>query len=515
MNKYKYFFLPLAFTTIAFCCVLLTSRCTIKTPVTPSWDVTFTVPLVEKKYTMTDLAEDSKNVNIENNEVVFTFEEKIDPFQVGDNLRSGGAVVNKTVTFGTTSDGAALPDTIVVTKAVIKKGSVRVEINNSHGYGIQARFVMRDLRFNDGQPFAVNFYVQPNSRFVSDQIRLDGCQFNTTPSGGRNYVYYDAELSGGPVGDLVDIRLEISDFIYSSLTGRLKVIDVAFNEVNADIDLPDIIRGFKIGSASADLTIFNGIRFPALLDMSIRGMNEDGESASLSIPTMNVASAPSQGNPSTTIANIRNMEKIVNLFPSRIDFSGHARLGDNITQAGITEWDELSGKILFKAPMIFTLPDTVIETDVDTLKIEKDARDQFKNIHYASLVTQVGNHLPLGFTLSVFFSNSIGDKGIYQNPSSLKKDMVINPAPVSGSPGVVTQEAGSTFNLSLNKEEWKVFQDSVVYQGIRIVFPGTSKQMVRIRPTDYIYAKTRAEASIRTDFEKKDDEKSNEKGGGK
>jgi hypothetical protein len=491
--------------SISVVCLLTSSRCTFKKPVSPSWDVKFVVPLVERKYTMVDLIEDDKDFILENSEVVYTFMEDIEPFRVGDNLRSGGAVVNKTVSFGTASDFVALPDTIVVNTAQIKKGNIRVEITNSHGYPIQAAFLMRELTLN-GDPFRVNFNVQSNSHFVSPNLILDGYRFDTTPVNGRNYVYYDATLSGGPASDFVAVRLTVSDIVYSSLTGRLKAVDVSFNDINADIDIPDAIKGFQIGSATADLTILNGIQFPASLGMTVKGTNTDGESAVLSVPTVSIPKAPGSGQKSSTTVNIQSMERIVNLFPSRIDFSGSARLGDGSTQSQITEWDELSGKILFKAPMIFSLPDTVIDADVDTLDIDKDARDQFDNINYASLVTQVGNHLPIGFSISVYFSNTVGDKNIYGN-YALKRDLTVKPAPVSGNPGVVTAEADTSSDFKMEKNDWKVFQNPVVYQGIRIKFPGTAKKMVRIRPTDYIRVRTRVEASVRTDFEKDDDSK--------
>ena len=47
--------------------VLLLSRCSIEDPSAPSWDVRFTIPLLSKTYTMEDLADELKELIIDDN----------------------------------------------------------------------------------------------------------------------------------------------------------------------------------------------------------------------------------------------------------------------------------------------------------------------------------------------------------------------------------------------------------------------------------------------------------------
>jgi len=516
MKWKKPVFLPL-FTVAFFCGMFLINRCTFKKPVSPSWDVQFVVPLVGRKYTMRELAEDDKNVLIENDNVVFTIKENIEPFNLVDRLKSSGATISKTVTFGSVSDGVALPDTIVVTSAEIKKGSIRVEMRNNNNHKAHGQFRMLDMVRN-GNPLTMEIDAEAFQAKTVEQF-LDGYQFNTIPSQGRNYIYYTASLTGGTPGETVDIVLKVSEIVYSSLTGKLKEIQVNFSDVDADVNLPDEIEGFQIGSATAELTLQNGIPFPAQVDMNIKAINKKAETATAVVPATTIPKSPASGQKSATAITLSNMERIINLFPNRIELSGRAKLGDNTSTARVTEKDEMAGSILFKAPLVFTLPSRTNDAEVDTIKMEEDARENIrKNAEKGKLTIDLKNNLPVGFSVYVLFSKRPQDAGqslynvlnLPQIPEGVMVDTLILPLGTlsSGTPGVVTQPGVRSFSITLPKKEIDVFDAPEVYQGLRIVFPGTQGKMIKIRPDDYIEMHAVLEFSYRMDFE---DE---EKGGG-
>jgi hypothetical protein len=517
MNQFKRFLFPSFFVLVLFCCALLTSRCTFKKPVSPSWDVQFALPLVNHKYTMRELAEDDKNFKIENDNVVLTVQEDIKPFHVGKNLRTAGAVVNKTVTFGNITDAVPLPDTVVVTSASIDSGRISVEVRNTNNHGAHARFVMSELT-RDGNTFTMEFDVAANQVKTFTQF-LDGYRFNTIPAQGRNYIYYTASLTGGPLSETVDISLVVSEIVYSSMTGRIKEIVIGFSDVNADVDMPEQIEGFQVGSASAELTLLNGVAFPAQVDMTIKATNKKNETATVTVPMTSIAKA-SGGHPSTTTIAIQNMQNIINIFPNKIELSGKAKVGDNVTQATVTEKDSIKGSILFKAPLVFTLPARKNDVDTDTLEIkDENTRERIRtDATSAKLTVLIENSLPLGFKVYILFSKrpQDGGKNLYNIlalpavPEGALVETLILPLGTLGvvSPRTVTGPGKASFSISLAQKDFQVFDSPQVYQGMRIEFDGTQGSMVKVRPDDYINTKAALEFSGRADFKDK------KKGGG-
>jgi hypothetical protein len=512
MNRLRPLQLPFIVITVFFVCAILTSSCTFKKPVSPSWDVQFALPLVSHRYTMRELAEDDKNIKIENDNVVLTVKEDIEPFHVGKNLRTAGAVVNKTVTFGNITDAVPLPDTVVVTKASIDSGRISVEMRNANAHGAHATFIMRELTRN-GQPFTMEFDIAANQVKTFTQF-LDGYEFNTIPSQGRNYIYYEASLTGGFVPETIDIRITVSEIVYTSMTGRIKEVVIGFSDVNADIDMPEEIEGIQIGSATAELTLLNSVAFPAQVDMTVKGTNKKNETAFVTIPATTIAKG-SAGHPSTTMVTLANMQNIINLFPNKIEFSGKAKVGDNTTQATVTEKDSIRGSILFKAPLVFSLPARKNDVEPDTIEMkDEEARRRMReDAQNAKLTISLENSLPVGFTVYLLFSKRQQDGGknlynILALPSVPEGAMVdtLN-LPIGtlggGSPRTVSQPGITSFSITLTKKDFQIFDSPQVYQGMRIEFPGTQGSMVKVRPDDYITMHAAVEFSGRADFEDK------------
>jgi hypothetical protein len=471
------------------------------------------LPLMGRRYTMRELAEDNGDILIENDNVVLTFDQAIEPFQIGRNLRTKGTVVNKTVVFASITDEAALPDTVVVTSAVIDSGRVVVQVSNANNHGAHARFVLGELTRN-GQPFTMEFDIAAYQVKTITQF-LDGYRFDTIPKNGRNYIKYTATLTGGQAWETLDIRLTVSEIVYSSLSGRIKEIQVAFSDVNADVDMPEQIEGFQIGSATAELTLLSSVPFPATVGMTVKATNKKNESAYATIPATSMAKA-SGGQLSTTKVTLQNMQNLINIFPNKIELSGSAKLGDNTTQATVSQIDSIKGSILFKAPLVFSLPARRNDSDVDTIKIEdEEARERIRtDATDARLTVTLENSIPLGFKVYLLFSKrpQDGGKNLYNLlssptvPDSASVDSLILPLGIlgGGTPRTVTQPGKTAFSIAFNQKKIQVFDSPQVYQGVRIVFDGTQGSMVKVRPDDYIYLKAALEFSGRVDFKDKE-----------
>jgi hypothetical protein len=204
---------------------------------------------------------------------------------------------------------------------------------------------------------------------------------------------------------------------------------------------------------------------------------------------------------------------IANLLPKTLRLRGTALIGTGFSgsPATIHRDDKVKATVHFEAPLIFTLPPVTNKSEVDTIKIDKDARKRIqKNMLEAMLIFEVENHVPLGFRLDAYFSNTRGDSTLYDAPNhQLVRTLFIQlPDDISGSPGTVRQFSVSmdTLGLSKSRGDLDVFDSPNVFFGLRFTFPGTD-DMVKVRPEDYIRMRARIEATVNTDFEKDDQEK--------
>ena len=134
---------------------LIACTCTFQTPEAPTWSVWFTVPLISDKVTMADLADDTDFLDVENNTVIFTFDQEIDPFEVGDRLLLDGETVNFPVDVPdptpqgsqrTTTGSVAMPGDIVVSQSTIKTGGLTVSAVNTTDYSFTASLTIPSLK---------------------------------------------------------------------------------------------------------------------------------------------------------------------------------------------------------------------------------------------------------------------------------------------------------------------------------------------------------------------------------
>ena len=66
--------------------LILAAGCTFQKPAQPDWDVNLEVPLIGKRYTMTELAKDVNELlmDAENDEVIVRFDQDFETFEIGD-----------------------------------------------------------------------------------------------------------------------------------------------------------------------------------------------------------------------------------------------------------------------------------------------------------------------------------------------------------------------------------------------------------------------------------------------
>jgi len=496
--------------------------CTVKSPAEPVWEVNFVLPLLDKIYNMSEQADeiDELSVDAANDQMVLDLKTEIETFEVGDYLKSdGGEATTRyrvppgvSINWSDTDNGRViLPADVVVTSANIKSGWVRVIAENKSGYQVDIGVEIPSLTIG-GNPLPIQFNVNAGQN-VTEEYVLDNTQF--APGGpGVDYISTVTVVGGaGSTWKNVDITLEISEIFFSEFTGILNRVEMEIEEIEEEIDFPEQLEGFAVETATATLTIENGVGFPAEVDFRIYGENEDGEIDSLIIQG-NIDPSPSPGvMQSTTLPPIPNVADFFNMHPTKLTGSGKIWLGEVDVEGTATEHDSIKGLVSLWVPLVFMLPADHVENDPDTLEFDEDTQDIFRdNIKYAQLLINIDNHLPVGADVKLYFSKDRGDNTIYD--SGYSPDLYIPlelKAPVTtGDPGTASGFTSNSWNIELNESDLLLFTNPEVYFGMKLVYPHTAG-MVKIRPSDYIYIEGKVTATLRTAIPEEDDE---QEGGG-
>jgi len=498
---------------------LFLSRCTFEKPSAPTWDVLFKLPLLGKTFTMEDLAEDLEELSIDEQtqEVMLHLEHDIETFQVGDQLSVEGVTKNFTIpSEGTVKDSVEIPkDIVVVDAAIIKEGTVTVEIENQNNDQLTVHFEMEDLYHPDGTTIfsfdgiipgnqTVTFPQDPNDRSLENFIIAPPIH------DGQNYIRFSATLVGGNQGDQVVVRLTVSDLIFSSIIGILNSMEVAIDSMETELGIPGEFKDFQIQSANLKLELDIGILFPIDVDIKIEALETEHDPAPAPIEITGHIE-PAQ----TATIYFGDVADFINSHPEKILISGTITVGDGVTHATISEDHTIEGTAIFDAPLILTIPSYESKMDVDTLELDEDTRDIFRdNLREVRIIADVENGLPIGTNVSILFSKDRGDTTIYD--ASYTPDFTIQlelePAPTTGTPGIVNGIASSDLIIELDEDDFRLFHENEeLFIGFKFLFYGSSDSLVKFSPQDSIRIQAEISALVNTKIPEDDDE---EEGGG-
>jgi|GEM_PF-3034119 len=495
--------------------ILIFFSCTIKKPVTPSWDTHLEVPLIDKKYIVEEILEDEDNVVIdrEKEEVVLNIE-KTKTYGIGKFLTATPVWDENQISFTspvpgsehTIQDTLVMEDSFVIEEAEFDSGFVKVEVWSPST--IESEIEIPSLSRN-GTPFLKTVNVFGGTR--EESWDLTGFKFSPLVRGNRNVMPYKITVRFlGGVSPLVTVKLDFSKLKYRKITGILNQTEGTLEDtVETGIEVSDEFKGIQIGSALLDFTISNPTQFPGDFDLDLTGISENGETATIRVSE----SIPARSD--TIKTKTYEVRDLINLLPEKLILSGVAKLGDGTTRGTISKDDSITVTSHVQAPLIFSLPAKENKTKVDTIEIEKDTREFIRdNLTSAGLVFEIENFLPIGASVGFYFSRIRGDSSIYDDGNyELLKTISLSPAITDRDPGTVdypgrvVRSVLDTVSFSLSHQEIQVVDAPEVYMGVRLTFPGT-KGVVKIRPTDWIRVRCRIEADVRADFEKE------KKGGG-
>jgi hypothetical protein len=508
MNRNRHFsiFVMLA---VGLVFLLASNRCTFKKPVTPSWDLHVEVPLVDTTFTMSKLDEKTKELSIDpaTGNLTLAIDEDFKSIEIGKYLKANTAWHDTSIigigTIGDTtsiSGQVILDNTILIEEAVFDSGTIHIHLNNQTGYTMRLRGETPSLTKN-GFPLSIDIdYLPPGP--ADRTIQLDGVVFKPV-NPNSNLVSYQGELeilegNQGP-SNSVGVHVELSNIRYRSVKGRLNRTEVNINErVETDLKISEEFQGIKVGSALMQLSFFiKNVPFPAEPNVWITGSNKN-DSDSVYVNSMESF----------------DMAPVLNTLPTTVGIHGKAFIGDGQTLITVSKYDSIRTHIRLSTPLIFSLPARANISDVDTIKIDEDARDNIDKLQkdslHATLVFSIDNAVPLGGEVSFYFSKSISDTILYHYPD-LTETMTLDSAMTGKDPSdprfrIAIASSSKENTISLQNKDLKIFKSPLVFWQWQIRFFGTSG-MVKVRPQDWIRVRCRIEADGRTDFEDWDEKK--------
>ncbi|MBN2414343.1 hypothetical protein JXO52_00800 [bacterium] len=482
----------------------LITQCTFESPATPNWDVLFELPLVAKRFVMSDLVDDIDELSVQGQQLVLSLEENIETFEVGDRLRVDDFVRNVTVPAnGSLSDSLQIPnDLVVVDTAVIRQGMLRLTFTNRGNTAVDAHLELADMKDTQGAMFAVDAAVPAgNGASVEVYTNLAGYMIVPPVWNGSNFMRFSVSLSGGTD---VDVEVRFSDLAFASISGIINNMEVPLEDMEADLDFPEEFNDLEIDTVDLRLAVDAGVAFPIIVDLLVQGLDTD-DGVPRTITVLDTIT-PVSGEMSVIV--IEGVADFFNAHPERMLISGRMLIGDGLVSSRIDENHVIDAVVYLDMPLTIRLPGYASTTDPDTLELDEDTRDVFRdNIVSAHLTADILNGLPLGVTVRIVFSATRSDSTIYDpGGADLSITAGFGAAPTDGgSPAVVTGTAPGSIDIDLGDAELDLFRNNeMLFWGVEIDFPGTAL-MVRIRPQDFIEVEARLTAMLNTKIPEEDE----------
>lgn len=410
----------------------------------------------------------------------------------------------------------AFPDSVQVREAVIKSGGIAARVINDMPIGADLTVRFEEYRDEQGRSLRVETTIPPKAEEAL-YIPLDGTTLQAETLGEFRVAWDVTTWDTGEEfvrvrdSDFVRVEVDQSQTVCSRITGVLGGLGVSIEHSEQEVDVPEGSIDVELATASATLDLFSGMDVPINLELSVTGINDDGEEVKMPILVSIQRGDPGAPVKSTTRLDQTNSNivELLNMMPTRILVSGTARVGDGTYESVVSESDFLYGHLTFEAALDMKIAETTIETDITDIGFEDDdARDKIRD-HFMSAVmfVTVRNHLPIGTEVRIHIGRD--STMVTSDPDlMIPKDVPlrIRSARVDPETGLVREVETSDQTFSLSEEDIGLLAEYPLYSFARIRIPGTEGQFVKFLATDFVEIIASIEIGVRVNedlFEEK------------
>ena len=343
------------------------------------------------------------------------------------------------------SNSISLDDSTVVHAAVLKSGNLSLTIDNS--IGVVADVFFKINEFNKNQ-ISLDTTFTINSGVSDLQIDLSGYSLIMPSNVDTQRVNYISKISLPSdqemtlsLSDSILIDVNMTDMVFSSITGQINPVTVNIDPVEQNIDaLPKELEGFDFQDVEMVLDFTSSIDLPVYLNLIIAAYNDANGDSIVKEISQNIHIDPR--------IQIPDASELINIRPDRIIARGSAQVGNIDSVGTVANDDSLSGTMSVRAPLVFMVDaDALISPDPTELVEEGDSLGIPDEIIDAELILSIDNQWTFGMNLTVLMAPD--------SASLSNSDVDTLISGFSFSPMTIIKDT-----LSLNKHEFDLLNQS-------------------------------------------------------
>ncbi|MBO8132008.1 MAG: hypothetical protein H0Z29_10940 [Candidatus Marinimicrobia bacterium] len=289
------------------------------------------------------------------------------------------------------SDNIILEEETKVDKALIKSGTLRLNVKNNMGVIANVNFLINEI-VKDGREFNINFDLPASPDPLVLEYPLNGYIIdmdmdNQVITYNSSVTLPSTELMTLEFGEDIDIDVDLGDIKFERVTGYLDTVRVEIDTIAQEIGaLPEGLDGLEFEEATLKLVFNTNIGVPVILDLTIVAENDNGEKV-----TKHVRQDITENN----VVNIPQAEDLFNIFPTKIIAFGKSEVGGN---GSVSEDQYIVGKLVIELPFSLIIKDGSVYEGVEPSRIEDEIPDEIQAV---KLFYEYENQMSLGAIVDV------------------------------------------------------------------------------------------------------------------
>jgi hypothetical protein len=489
----------------------------------PQWDVDLNLPIVNRTYTLHEVIGDQDNLEIETPDSIYLIHSR-EYTQVRNLLefiKLVGAISQENVPIPPVNGSTELflnfrNDVVEVESAVFAEGHINLDIRNTSSVNVSFTITIPGIRLNQTE-LVLTASLAPGENATINQD-LAGYEYYDPPNqpplfSNTLWIQAESQASGTNTGGNVLFDIEISDFYFSSVTGRVseQVIEPQTDTIRADLgtDLDDFRNKISLASASLVLSAqYHSVHtnpFNLRVDsLSIIARSEWGDVYLVdSTGSRYMTLLVEQGSIHIDFnQDNSNIIELINSVPDEfIITAGLTILGEN--QSGtITNQDFSNISLEVSTHSILAIGRSTV---MDTLRvnISNDERDDIRNAQLSSFSLDVLNAIPVQGWLKLDFLDSLRNH-LFTLQVDNRDSLNIAGAQVNVNNGEVTSPSATFRYVDLTREEILMLAEA--YYAVTSVTVETSAYrefdppLVIVRASDWLKVNIYGRVKYRVDF---------------
>lgn len=501
----------------------------IKSPVLPTWDVEYTIPVLSKTEIIKDRIKGSKGIFIDSTSQELVL--KLDSTKINsqslenffsDNISFDDDFVIRTNRLDTLEfESYISDDSVYIERMDLYKGEIEYLIKNHLSKDVDISFKINNFTKSvSGSVDTLKFFVRvnPNSSVVK-KINLSGYNFNkiaTNPITGlpSNGIYINgiAKIEPNYEGDSISVNMKLQHLGFSYIKGKFKpyedVIKTKTSKLDANNDLREILP--KIYLYGAKLTLSPNINSQnleiRLKNFQIIGKFNSNPNQQNILKINGSTVLDTIINLSQSIIEINLDDVAINEFmfptiPDSISYKGDIIFNPNYKSIEVFFPDTIKFTNRLVAYSIFKI-DNASRTDTLDITLNEDDKKKLDNLYDGEFNLSYDNYLPLGFKLTgrfldednntlFYFTRERGDGGSSDTVFSISASKI-------NSEGLTSAPTSQTKRILFTKDEFRKLKNAKKAI-LNVVFYSSEGKKVKLTANDKI--NFRASAKLKTNLE--------------